>query len=211
MYTTALIRRFLLHHPLNQLFTTRDVLCYGNRSSVDNCLYELVRGGVLIRVVRGIFVKAGSTRVFTNLELARIKAESFGRKLMPHPTTYNCDRPSPGLDDPNETVFAISGYSSSFMYGKIRIFLRALISRKAELLKTRVGAGINHIWAKENWESICDSKLVWKVRSQWGQDKKIEFASLCGLMPWWILDHFEDWFGAVVALQFRKKLPLEPE
>lgn len=197
MYTTTLIRRFLLKYPLNELFTTRDVLRFGNRSSVDNCLYEMVRSGQLIRVVRGIFVKAGSKRVFTNLELAKAKVESFGRKLMPHPSTYNVVHPTQGLDDPNETVFGISGFSSSFMYGKVRIFLRALNSRKAKLRKTQVGAGINHLWHKETWETVDSSKLVWDVRRHWGADKRVEFASLCGLMPWWILDHFLEWRGSM--------------
>src|SRR5688572_1254527 len=128
MCTAVLIKRFLTTLARDQIFTTRALLSFGSRGAVDNATSKLVRRGVLRRLLPGMFVLGSCTRRFTYLEVARVKAESFGRKFLNHPAAIHAD---PGLyrkggNSPNQTVFGIRGYTSSFHYEGRRIRLRAL-------------------------------------------------------------------------------------
>ncbi|MFY0104189.1 hypothetical protein ABTP95_20360, partial [Acinetobacter baumannii] len=80
MSTMARIRRLISSIQLGELFTTRNCLSFGSRGSVDQSLYSLVKSGTIVRVVRGVFMRPGSDMP-TALQLAKIKAESFGKRI----------------------------------------------------------------------------------------------------------------------------------
>src|SRR5437016_2075923 len=84
MATTALIREHLSGLPVEALFTTRDLLCFGLRSTVDNALSAMVKAGEIMRVTRGVFCMKERTTPVTVPEVAITKAESFGRKIITH-------------------------------------------------------------------------------------------------------------------------------
>ena len=79
------IRRHVSNLLDGQIFTTRDCLKYGTRQNVDNALYRCVKERWIIRISRGVFTRYSSKFEFPSFaEIARIKAEAFGKKLLAH-------------------------------------------------------------------------------------------------------------------------------
>src|SRR5579883_660826 len=68
--------------PPDTLFTTRDVLHCGLRSSVDTVICRLVRMQLIERHARGVFLRTrGKTKEPTLLDIATVKAKSFFRQI----------------------------------------------------------------------------------------------------------------------------------
>src|SRR5579883_3317954 len=68
--------------PPDTLFTTRDVIHCGIRSSVDSAISRLVRMQLIERHARGVFMRTrGKTKEPSIFEIASIKARSFFRQI----------------------------------------------------------------------------------------------------------------------------------
>jgi len=80
------IRSAINSLPDTAIFTTRDMIRFGFRNNVDQCMSRLVKAKLICRLVRGVFIKAGTGRRST-LEVALVKARSFGRELFSHGET----------------------------------------------------------------------------------------------------------------------------
>lgn len=208
MNTAAFIRRFLTTWPLNKIFTTRSLLHFGRRSAVDTETSRLVKRGVIRRLCRGVFVHGRCEKIFSNLEVATVKAESFGRKIMVHPRGSDLDPVAykAGEHSANQVLFGIRGYSSSFLYRGQRLQLRALISRKGVLRKTPVSRDCNKLWStcRDNCKDV-DFKLLVK---DWKASNRLELAGWFGLLPAWITDEYVEWIAPVVALSMRTSISL---
>ncbi|MCW5821801.1 MAG: hypothetical protein KIT34_03305 [Cyanobacteria bacterium TGS_CYA1] len=201
---TKMIRRHLRTLEIDEPFTTRDLLNYGNRSAIDDCIYRLIQEGTLHRITRGVFVKRrdnGSHPVFTQREVAEIKAGSFGRKLQTHPfkkakeiaIRLGLIRPGQkwiGECEKLETTYEISGPSSSFMYLGKRIYFKKTTRRKIQLGDSRAGLVMRAIWYNGFWNRFA----VWGFDAQrkayqglYGRDRD-EIHQSSRLMPAWLSD-----------------------
>lgn len=66
------------------MFTTRELLRYGNRNAIDQVTYRLVKAGIIIRLAWGVFVRQED---YTGedlpgpMEVARVKARAFSREV----------------------------------------------------------------------------------------------------------------------------------
>ncbi len=84
----SLIRKHISLLAPGEIFTTRDCLSYGSRSSVDQALAAMVIAGHLTRLVRGVFVLTSTKREkYSTTEIAMCKAKAFGKTLYVHPTS----------------------------------------------------------------------------------------------------------------------------
>lgn len=204
MYTAAMIKRFLTNLGPEEIFTTRALLSFGSRSAIDNATFLLVRRNVIRRILPGMFVLASCQRVFTVLEVAKAKAESFGRKFMNHPaaTHEDDDLYREGGDSPKQTVFGIRGHTSAFHYGGIRVRLRALVSRKGVLQRTAWGRTMNRLWFMGK-DSVKDEDFKDACRG-WTRQDRAEVAGLCGLLPAWMSDVVHEMIASDVVLLLRK-------
>jgi hypothetical protein len=57
MATAELIRKHFEALPVDKLCTSRDLLCFGTRSAVDNAVHELKKSGEIFSLARGVFNK----------------------------------------------------------------------------------------------------------------------------------------------------------
>ena len=86
--TTSRIRKFIFSLAENQVFTTRELIGIGSRSSIDKAIYRLVEKELIIRLARGVFMlKSDCAKLPNNEELARIKAAAFKKRIASHCST----------------------------------------------------------------------------------------------------------------------------
>lgn len=74
------VRRHVHRIPKDVIFTTRELLNYAKRNTVDKTLSEFVKVGYLIRLARGVFIKQGS-KIPSIYKIASAKARAFGKEI----------------------------------------------------------------------------------------------------------------------------------
>lgn len=183
--TTARIRRDITRRDDNQPFTTRDMLVYGERATVDFALFRMVRSGFIRRLARGVFVKATCQRNFECFEIATIKAKAFGKRIL----RQDHRRALSGLaiaDDLREEVFMVDGRSSSFQYGPHRIVLKSALARKFTLGDTLAGCALRLLWQRGH----TDESWIASARRRLGGQSRADVHKLLPLLPEWLHSEF---------------------
>jgi hypothetical protein len=182
MWTSNSIKRMIFHYlPLNKLFTTRQLLIYGTRSAVDQCLSTLVKEGRIIRLARGVFVREGSRiETISVYDIAKIKAEAFGKQIALWNSQFVV---GPGKKR-DETTFAVSGSSSSFKFGETTIHLKKTSGRKLILGDTAAGKALRTIW--DLGRAIAESGTMSFNTSQMLRTDKEEIRLSIGWLPNWM-------------------------
>jgi Family of unknown function (DUF6088) len=143
----SMIRRYINVLPEGKIFSTRDVLTFGMRAAVDQALHRLVVQERIRRLARGVFVKeTGDTKEYPDAEIARVKAESFGRVFATHSVPVVDPLSEDAGKMPPSTVFLVNGRSSKFHIGDRTIYLKGISPRKLQLASARVGEGARVIW-----------------------------------------------------------------
>jgi len=145
--TIHFIRRYIQLLEEGQIFTTRDVLQFGQRGAVDKVLSRLVFAGRIRRLARGVFVKDSTfLRQFSDLEIATAKAQAFGRRILqaPLPVIHN-NNPKFGKPVCDKT-FYIDGHSSKFKIGETTITFKHSAPRKLKLTETKAGETARALW-----------------------------------------------------------------
>ncbi len=144
---TYLIRNYIVKLRSGELFTTRDVLKMGSRGAVDQCLYRMVKDGSIVRLARGVFVREDFTnREYSMLEIARVKADAFGKQLLEHGNDIAVKL---GLkQDQNEIqTFYTNGSTSYFHIGDTKIKMHRIAPRKGICAgDNTVGHAIRALW-----------------------------------------------------------------
>ncbi len=184
--TTSLIRRHIFGLPLGQIFTSRELLSYGRRPAVDQAIARLVRSNVIVRLARGVFVRDGSPTP-SAFEIARAKAEAFGKKLAAHGQTLAFEL---GLlpEPPPAPTFAVSGSSSSFQLGTTRVRLQKTATRKLLLGDEPAGRVLRALWQLGNKMIDC-SRLAMATASL-GRTDRLAIRRAAALLPAWLTHHF---------------------
>jgi len=118
-------------HALSEdvIITTRELLEYGYRSTVDQSTSRLVRDAVLRRVARGVFVKFAAPDP-RPMEVARAKAEAFGKTLVTD-GREKARELQLVTDDETQIVYQVNGKTSSFRFLGVRIILRGAVPKKS--------------------------------------------------------------------------------
>lgn len=116
MSMTAFIRRHINRLIERNVFKNTDLDSYGSRASIDKALSKLVKKESIVRLTGGLYMKGdAATPRPSNLEVARLKAQAFGHRLI-----EEADDPTfAGIQTPgkNEVTFYFTGNTTSFMYG----------------------------------------------------------------------------------------------
>lgn len=201
---TARIWHHISALSYDEPFTTRNLLTYGNRSAIDNCIFRMVEAGIIHRLTRGVFVKIkpnGSHTRFTQEEIATIKANSFGRKLHSHPFKKAKEiavrlgfikSTEKWIKEKDElkTTYETSGPSSSFMYEGKRIYFKKTTRRKIQLGDSKAGQVIRALWYNgkdnayvlRNFDAHRNAML-----GLFGWDRE-QIRRSSALMPAWLSD-----------------------
>jgi len=201
---TKKIRRHLYGLETDQPFTTRELLNYGNRSAIDNCIFRLIEEGVIHRITRGVFVvrkSSGKPPHYTQREIAEIKANSFGRKLQTHPFKLakelavrlgiiKLGEKFKGECNEIDSTYETSGPSSSFIYDRKRVYFKKTTRRKIQLGDSKAGLVIRALW----YIGALERYLLWDEEAQrkvfkglYGLDR-LEIHRSSALMPAWLSD-----------------------
>jgi hypothetical protein len=187
------------------IFTTRDVLKYGKRSAVDQCLHVMVREGVLRRLARGVFVQDPNVHP-TIEEIAQIKAAAFGKKIFKHATDILHEVGSLRQLERDETkenakprtkLFAINGHSSGFesICGPVRY--KGIAQRKTKLCESQTGEKVCALW--HLGDSTLIDKAVRVVFRSLNRGERFELRNCSSFMPGWLNDMFVDRFAGLLA------------
>ncbi len=137
MSTATFVRRFINNLEVGKIFTTRDVLHCGTRTSVDRTLGKLVSKGRIVRRAYGVFQNCDDTYPPPSpLEVATAKATAYGKEISIHGDDLLAQlRWSAPKEKSEEISFWVDGGASSFQYGDTRIVFKPASARKIQLIK----------------------------------------------------------------------------
>lgn len=196
---TAGIRAHIANLNYSAIFTTRDVLKYGKRNAVDQCLHYLVKTGEIRRLARGVFVQDPNINPSID-EIAEIKAVAFGKRIYKYATdvlNQIARFPQEDLNKEYGKTFAINGHSSGFETFRGPVKYKGIAQRKAKLCESSIGEKVNALWHLGSDEHI--EKAVRFVFRNLDRSERLNLRSCSSLMPGWLNDMFIDRFVRVLA------------
>jgi hypothetical protein len=194
MSASSFIRRFVYSRKEGLPFTTRDCLHFGFRAAVDMTLWRLVERGVIRRLARGVFVKDPMNRFhFTDFEIAKLKAEAFGRKIALHPGAIAAEL---NLGEKSESIFSVDGQTSKFKIGDRTIHLKQCSPRKLWLDGCKAGHAMRALWQMGEWQ--LNDEAIETVAWKCNRVDKETFFSYLRWLPGWLNDSLK--FGRTWTL-----------
>jgi hypothetical protein len=159
-------------------------------------VHELKKSGEIVSVTRGVFHKKERMKAVTVLELATVKAESFGRQIITHAANIAGQL---GLLPQKEFEhhFATNGRTSSFRFGSIVIHFKGTSPRKMSLGESPAGNVIRALCYLGK-ERFTEESAEHATRNLSLLDR-LEIGRLCASMPAWLSNFFCSWFQPVSA------------
>jgi len=125
------------------LFATQDLLKYGHRTGVDQCLYLLCKSEYIKRISHGVYLKCdarGKFRKVSTEEALKKRAEAMGLRVVKH--SYA-----------NETIFLINGKTRDVIINGQKITLKKACNRKLNLGETKAGCLLRQFWYEGKTEA----------------------------------------------------------
>lgn len=198
---TAGIRAHIEGLSPTTIFTTRDVLKYGKRGAVDQCLYMLVKRRTIRRLARGVFVQDKNIDPSIE-EIAQIKAAAFARGICKNATDVLCQlallRQKNLTDESSGKVFAINGRSSSFQSFRGAVIYKGIAQRRLKLCDSKTGEKVHALWHLRDDDHI--ERAVNSVFRQMNRAERLDLRACSSLMPGWLNDMFVERFVRTLAV-----------
>lgn len=192
---TAAFLRFINGLPRGYIFTTRDLIPFAPRSTLDSALSRLVKGGTLERLARGVFrFYDAKNRKVSARQIAAVKRRAFGRRIATVATAVDRDRLE-RLDDrgrellkPSSTTLVSDGRTSSFLFHQdgSRINLKSVAMRINKLGESTAGRMLRDLWLLGD-DSIT-TKDVEKAWSHLSPKEVAKVPALKRLLPNWLVE-----------------------
>ncbi|HEY9787491.1 MAG TPA: DUF6088 family protein [Candidatus Obscuribacterales bacterium] len=209
MWTSSKIKKHIAQLEKGQIFTTRDLLEYGLRNTVDQTLSRLARSGLIIRLARGVFTRNDFQKTLpTAFEVARAKASAFKKVIVQCgqnawaalglPETERRGADSSGSAS---ATYAISGNSSRFWYGDLLIEFIGIAQRKLVLGDSKPGLALRVLW--ELKKDGCTQKMFDLVTSKLTPKEMKQLRKVAAVMPHWLSD--------LCLEKFRDPPPITPQ
>lgn len=207
MATANLVRRYISRLSRGQVFATRELLTFGKRGAIDKTLHRLVTKGAILRLARGIFVRADINLKTPSVEeIVRAKARAYSKMAVSLGSTIapkydlkkntkgksvcrrarcnnlNCESESPAGS------YGVVGAASSFqtLYG--RVFFRSISPRKHILAQHKVGRILVALWHLGK-NSIVDFEALQRRANLKRPEKKM-IRELAAWTPAWLNQYF---------------------
>jgi Family of unknown function (DUF6088) len=184
--TKSMVGRFVSLLEVGRIFTTREVLCYGFRAAIDQILSRFVKQGRIRRLARGVFVKDPSNKMFfSDFEIAKVKAESFGRRISKHPDNIGI---SLGIKDGKEdnSTFSIDGRTSRFRIGNRTITLKETSTRRMKLSETHSGQVLRALC--QLGSRFVDRYIISTSQKDYTRFDRIDHQNNIQFIPSWLSD-----------------------
>ena len=185
---TIFIRRHISGLGQGQIFTTRDCLLYGSRAAVDQALSRLVRSGSILRLARGVFMRADANAPRPSvLSIATAKAQAFGKLITSHGAHLAEEFGLPVYANP-DTTFIISGSSSSFRADDTVIRLKGSCLRRIRCGETLAGRITRALWYLGKTD--CTPSAVAATLKLCGRTDRQELRRATKWLPAWLSHYF---------------------
>jgi hypothetical protein len=186
MWTTSHIRKFIFKLPKGVIFSTRQLLNFGKRSAVDQCLCRLVKRGDIRRLAWGLFMRNDAAVPMPSMRnIAMEKAKAFGRQII-------LDGSEAArllglvVSGNQKVVYATNARSSSFRVNNIRIYFKGVSARKMLLGDTAVGLAIRALW--QLGKNACQAKDIESATIKFNRLDRQQLRQSRYLMPFWMSD-----------------------
>ncbi|HEY9684116.1 MAG TPA: hypothetical protein V6C86_21215 [Oculatellaceae cyanobacterium] len=197
---TAGIRTHLANIDATTVFTTRDVLKYGKRGAVDQCLHIMVRSGQIRRLARGVFVQDPNTNPSIE-KIAHIKAAAFGKNIHKFATDVLHQLGILREEEPTKQsdgkTFAINGHTSGFESIRGPIKYKGIAQRKMRLCESTTGEKVYALWHFGEDDHI--ERAARFVFRNLNRAERLDLRGCSALMPAWLNDIFIDRFTRVLS------------
>lgn len=187
MSTASAIRSYINRLPDRQIFSTREVLHFGSRASVDQTLYRMVSDVKLVRLASGLFRKKIQGIPPPSIEeVAAAKAKAFSKEIFIHGQDAAYEL---GLEDsPNKkTIFYVQGSASSSFLSHIhsrRVHFKATAARRLFEVNKRVGKVMRALW--HLGPDRLDSSVLKKATINLNRDEIRALRHSAYRVPWWL-------------------------
>lgn len=191
---TAAFLRFINGLPKGYIFTTRDLIPFAPRSTLDSALCRMVKGGILERLARGVFrLYDPRNRKVSVRQIAAVKRRAFGRKICTV-ATFIDKEDIERLDDrgrellkPSSHTLVSDGRTSSFLFHQdgSRINLKSAAMRINRLGETSAGRMLRDLWLQG-----CEATTLPDVWDAWDLLSPRDIAkvpALKRLLPNWLV------------------------
>ena len=184
MWTSAHIRKFIFNLPKGLIFSTRELLNFGTRAAVDQCLCRLVKRGDIRRLAWGLFMRNDlGVRLPSTLVIATEKAKAFGRQILAD--GFEAAKLLGLMGSGNQKItYATNGRSSSFKCKDIRIYFKGVSARKMSLGDSPVGLAIRALW--QLGKEACQPKDIERATINFNRPERQQFRQSRHLMPFWM-------------------------
>src|SRR6266852_1797662 len=150
MTTAGTIRNHIKEIAIGEPFTSIQFNGLGTRASVDQALSRLVKGGEIVRVSRGVFVRPKNSRYVGQVlpepsKVAQAIANAHGETIQVHGAEA---ARLLGLTTqmPLQSVFYTSGPSRELKLGKLPLILKHVARRKLRLSGRPSGLALSALW-----------------------------------------------------------------
>jgi hypothetical protein len=171
--------------PHDQVLTTREFLEYGFRNTVDKTLSRLVKDEVLVRIARGVFIKATSP-IPPPLKVALVKAKAFGKELVTHGQEIAREFQLVDGGEKPQLVYQVKGRSSSFGFLTQRIYMKGAVAKRMFGGETKVGRVIRAL--SFLGRQISSSQLISAI-SQLDPSERLLLLKSARWMSAWLADY----------------------
>jgi hypothetical protein len=184
--TAALIRQRIEETPTGEPFTPSEFLAYGTRAAVDQALSRLVKAELIMRVIRGVFVRPRISPVVGKVRPTPLKVAELitkGDTIQVHGAEA-ARRMELSTQVPMRPVYLIPGPSRVFYLGKLKVTMRQTSRRKLLLAGRPAGLALTAMWYLGKRE--VTPTLVGKIRRKLGAEEFEALKSVINLMPAWM-------------------------
>lgn len=181
METIDQIQIYLDSIPSGEIFTTKQMLKYGERKHVDKALFELVLKGRIRRLTYGVFCLASPNFFVSPMVQSVLTKKCKGNQNSLAHLNHDSTKESSG-----EIVYYTLGYSTSFVYQGRRIILKKICGRKFKLSQTSTGRLLLSLWL--HGRTNVDAQMVHDQLQTLSLDEKTMLRSYIPLLPGWLHD-----------------------
>ena len=184
---SARINEYINSLSVGSLFTSRNLVKFGKRPAVDQTVYRLVKSKKITRITPGVFIKPfPGMKKPTPEEVAKVKAESFGREIRPFAGVVARKIGLKRKTSSGSLVFAINGHTSSFRIGNKRIHFKGICQRKFRLMASRTGEVLAALWYQRPLN--CDIDTIQHAFRKLTTHEQRQQEPLAMFLPAWLRD-----------------------
>lgn len=169
MSVAKAVRKRVLRMRRGKPFSTRDFSDLGSRSAVDQALSRLVREGVILRVMRGVFARPTYSKYIKgplgpwSEDVVRFIAKQRGETLQMQggkaALYMHLSNQVPGM-----SIFHTSGPSRVIKVGNASVRLKHVCPRKLQLVGTHPGMALTALWSLGR--TFVDDEMIKIVRNE---------------------------------------------